>query len=224
MTPEPSADRAPQLELSLDELLSTTRAVRKRLDFERPVPRSVLEECLALAVQAPSGSNTQLWDWVFVEDPETRAKLAAIYRTRFDALYRDGGAPADYASGDPRGAQAPKVSESAAYLADTMQNVPVLLVPCIAGRPDSANSAGLWGSLLPAVWSFMLALRARGLGSAWTTMHLGDGGEREAAELLGIPYESVSQGGLFPIAYTKGTSFRPVPKRPLESITHWDRW
>ncbi|WP_299560830.1 nitroreductase family protein [uncultured Mycolicibacterium sp.] len=211
------------LNLSVDELLTTTRSVRKRLDLTRPVPREVLLECLELALQAPTGSNAQGWQWVFVEDPDKKKALADIYRANAYA-YLDQPRPA---YDDVRGERMDKVRDSARYLADHFHEVPVLLVPCLEGRPDHAPagvSASFWGSLLPAVWSFMLALRSRGLGSAWTTLHLIGDGERQAAEVLGIPYEQYSQGGLFPVAYTVGTDFRPAKRLPAEQVVHWNGW
>jgi nitroreductase len=211
------------LNLSVDELLTTTRSVRKRLDFEKPVPREVLMECLELALQAPTGSNAQRWQWVFVEDADKKKALAEIYRTNATP-YLDGPKP-EY--GDERDAQRPRVADSARYLNDHMHEAPVMLIPCLEGRPDNVPagmSGSFWGSLLPAVWSFMLALRSRGLGSAWTTLHLVGDGERQAAEVLGIPFDEYSQGGLFPIAYTKGTDFRPAKRLPAEQITHWNNW
>jgi len=211
------------LNLSADEVLTTTRSVRKRLDLEKPVPREVLMECLDLALQAPTGSNTQGWQWVFVDDPEKKKALADIYS--HNAMpYLDAPKPQ---FGDVRDDQRPLVTDSAKYLREHMHEVPVLLVPCLAGRPDgvpAGQSAGFWGSLLPAVWSFMLALRSRGLGSAWTTLHLVGKGERLAADVLGIPFEQYSQGGLFPIAYTKGTDFRRAKRLPAEQFAHWNSW
>jgi nitroreductase len=211
------------LDLSVDEVLTTTRSVRKRLDLEKPVPRELLIECLELAIQAPTGSNAQGWQWVFVDDPKKKKALADIYRTAATP-YLD--APkAEF--GDLRDDQRPLVTSSAKYLNEHLHEVPVMLIPCLKGRPDGApagTSAGFWGSLLPAAWSFMLALRSRGLGSAWTTLHLVGKGEKQAAEVLGIPFEEYSQGGLFPIAYTKGTDFRPAKRLPVEQIVHWDSW
>ena len=206
-----------QLPLTNDELLSTTRAVRKRLDLERPVERDVLLECVELAVQAPSGSNSQRWHWIFVADPAKKAALADLYRRVFEVTYTP-------AALGPLDAPGERLRSSADHLARHMQDVPVLLVPCQWGRPGdgAANQAGYWGSLLPAVWSFMLAARARGLGTAWTSMHLAH--EREAADVLGIPYERCAQGGLIPVAYTIGTDFTPGPRRDLERIVHWDSW
>ena len=211
------------LNLSADEVLTTTRSVRKRLDFDKPVPREVLTKCLDIALQAPTGSNNQGWQWVFVEDPATKKALADIYRTNATP-YLNQPKPS---LGDMRDEQRPRVEDSARYLNDHLHEVPVMLIPCLEGKPQDAvsgASAGFWGSLLPAAWSFMLALRSRGLGSAWTTLHLLGDGERQAADILGIPFDKYSQAGLFPIAYTKGTDFRPAKRLPAEELTHWDTW
>ena len=211
------------LNLSVDELLTTTRSVRKRLDFDKPVSRDVVMECLELALQAPTGSNAQGWQWVFVEDPAKKKALADIYRANATP-YLDLPKPE---RGDIRDDQIDAVMNSAKYLNDNFEKAPVLMIPCLEGRPDgapAAMSASYWGSLLPAVWSFMLALRSRGLGSAYTTLHLLGEGEKQAADLLGIPYDKYTQGGLFPIAYTKGTDFRPAKRLPAEQLSHWDSW
>jgi nitroreductase len=212
------------LNLSVDEVLTTTRSVRKRLDLDKPVPREVLLECLEQAVQAPTGSNAQGWQWVFVEDADKKKALGDIYRASFE-MYRQAPEP-QYAEGDSRGEQRARVVSSAEYLAEHMHEAPWLLVPCLEGRVDDAPQLGasFWGSLLPAAWSYMLALRSRGLGSAYTTLHLLGDGEKQAAEVLGIPFEKYSQGGLFPIAYTKGTDFKPAKRLPVEQIAHWDSW
>jgi nitroreductase len=210
------------LNLTVDEVLATTRSVRKRLDLEKPVPREVLMECLELAIQAPTGSNAQGWQWVFVEDPDKKKALAEVYRassTPYLNLPKS-----EY--GDVRDERIDLVTHSAKYLADHLHEVPVMLIPCLQGRVEKmpARSASFWASLFPAAWSFMLALRSRGLGSTWTTLHLLGDGERQAAEILGIPYDQYSQGGLFPIAYTKGTDFRPAKRVPVDKIVHWDHW
>ena len=211
------------LDLTVDELLTTTRSVRKRLDFDRPVPREVLMECLDLAIQAPTGSNSQGWQFVFVDDPDKKKALADIYRANATP-YLELRAPE---RGDIRDQQINAVMSSAKYLNEHLEKAPVMMIPCLEGRPDGAPagmSASYWGSLLPAVWSFMLALRSRGLGSAWTTLHLVGDGEKQAAEVIGIPFDTYAQGGLFPIAYTKGTDFRPAQRLPAEDLTHWNTW
>jgi len=214
-----------KLNLSIDEVLSTTRSVRKRLDFDRPVERKIVEECLNLALQAPTGGNSQGWHWIVVEDATKRKALADIYKTNFAVYASMPGRK--YEQADPRIKQMGAVRNSAMYLAEELYRAPLMLIPCIEGRVDNMPAvagAGSWGSLLPAVWSFMLALRSRGLGSAWTTIHMMNDGEKQAAELLGIPFDKVMQGGLFPIAYTIGTDFKPAKRLPLEKVLHWDKW
>jgi nitroreductase len=211
------------LDLTVDELLTTTRSVRKRLDFDKPVSREVVMECLELALQAPTGSNAQGWQWVFVDDPAKKKALADIYRANATGYL----AMPKPQRGDIRDQQMDAVHSSARYLNEHFEEAPVLMIPCLEGRPDGAPagmSASYWGSLLPAVWSFMLALRSRGLGSAWTTLHLIGEGEKQAADVLGIPFDQYAQGGLFPIAYTLGTDFRPAKRLPAEELTHWNTW
>ena len=204
-----------------DELLSTTRAVRKRLDLTRPVPRAVIEECIALSMQAPTGSNSQGWRWVVVEDADKRRALADLYRRGGEDYLTT--ASAQYAESED--AQTQRVFGSAIYLLEHLHEVPVHVIPCLAGRPPenvpAAMMAGMFGSIFPAVWSFQLALRARGLGSCLTTLHLVH--EAKAAELLGIP-DDVMQVALLPVAYTVGTDFRPADRPPASTITHWDAW
>lgn len=213
-----------RLNLSADDVLTTTRSVRKRLDFDRPVAREVVMECLEIALQAPTGSNRQGWQWVFVEDVAKKQALRDIYLENF-RLYRRVPRP-EYGSGDPRADSADRVMDSASYLAQEMHRAPVLMIPCLEGRPkmDSGAGASFWGSILPAAWSFMLALRERGIGSAWTTIHLLNEGDRKAAELLGIPHDRYCQAGLFPIAYTLGTDFKPATRLPAAELAHWDTW
>jgi nitroreductase len=207
------------LRLSPDELLSTTRAVRRRLDLERPVERELLEQCLALAQQAPTGSYRQDWHFVVVTDAERRAGLAELWR-QGAKRYLD-------AVGDP--AEVPgmmgRVLAGVVHLADHLHEVPVHVIPCIHGRTEGKGTfaqASRWGSILPATWSFMLAARSRGLGTVWTTFHLAH--EQEAAELLGIPYDEVMQAALIPVAHTIGTAFKPGVRAPLEAFVHWDGW
>jgi len=218
-----------KLNLGADEVLSTTRAVRKRLDFAKPVSMEVLRECLELATQAPTGSNAQGWHFVFVTDPVKKAKIAELYRARF-AAYRqmDVSASAERLAG-PDEAQQERVIDSAEYLSEHMAEAPVLMIPCVEGRVDQATGpmaniagASIYGSIIPAAWSFMLAARERGLGTAWTTLHLMD--EKEVADLLGIPYDRVMQVALVPIAYTKGTDFKPARRKALDDVVHVDSW
>lgn len=205
---------------STDKLLSTTRAVRKRLDLERPVEPEVIEDCLRLAIQAPTGSNAQGWRWLVITDAEQRKELAALYR-RGAGDYL---AQAENTARQQGNTQNARIFDSAVYLMEHLAEVPVHVIPCIQGRlPDNSTivAAGLFGSIFPAVWSFQMALRSRGLGSALTTLHLFF--EKEAAELLAIP-DDYMQAGLLPVAYTKGTDFKPAKRRPVEEITYWNGW
>jgi nitroreductase len=225
----------PVLPLSPDELLTTTRAVRKRLDLTRPVEDGVVLECLALAQQAPQGGNREPWQFVVVTDADRRAALAGYYRQSIDVGY--GGPPprehdaatalAERHRGDQPLDDYLRILDSVIYLYDHLQDVPVHVVPCVPALPDGEPSrgftaAGRWGGVVQGAWSFMLAARSRGLGTVWTTAHLRY--EREVAELLGIPYESYMQTALIPLAYTKGTDFRPGRRRPLDTIVRWNRW
>ncbi|GAA2141780.1 nitroreductase family protein [Actinomadura napierensis] len=213
------------LPLSPDELLTTTRTVRKRLDLARPVPMDLVRECLEIAVQAPSGSNRQGWHWIVVTDTEKRKAIGEYYRRAFATYAASGGTSAGLYADDPDRADVQRrVGDSAAYLAERMGDVPVLVIPCLrlqGGKLPEGNQAGLWGSLLPAVWNYALAARARGLGTAWTTLHLAY--EQEVADVLDLPAD-VRQGALVPTAYFTGETFRPAPRVPLEEILHVDQW
>ena len=220
-----------QLNLSNDELLSTTRAVRKRLDFDRPVSMDLIKECMELAIQAPTGSNAQGWQFVFVTDPDKRAAIGDYYQQAF-SIYREMPVAIHklHADSDDSSLTASQTrsASSADYLADNMGKAPVLMIPCIAGRTDNDAGANVLsqtatlGSVIPAAWNFMLAARARGLGSAWTTLHLMH--EKAIADLLGIPFDDFMQVALIPIAYTRGTEFKPAFRPPVETIMHVDSW
>jgi nitroreductase len=197
---------------TVDHLLSTTRAVRRRLDLERPVPPEVVEECLRLAIQAPTGSNRQGWHWVVVTDAGKRAALADMYRAGF-------GPYMDRARSGSEGLT--RVRESALWLAERLEQVPVHVIPCIEDYTKGNAHAGVWASIYPAVWSFQLALRSRGLGSVLTTLHLPRA--KDAAALLGIP-DGVLQAGLVPVAYYTGDDFKPANRRPIEHVTSWNEW
>ena len=202
---------------SVDEVLSTTRAVRRRLDLSRPVEREVILECLRLAVQAPTGGNTQDWRWLVVTDADKRAAIAELYNSAGAEYLANAAKAAD----DP---QTRRVYESAAAVTSILADVPVHVIPCIERRFDRAPlvvEATAYASIIPAAWSFLLALRSRGLGSVWTTLHLAK--EREVAQLLGIP-ATVTQIALFPVAYTVGTDFKPAKRPPVETITSWNTW
>jgi nitroreductase len=208
---------------TVDELLTTTRTVRRRLDLSKPVPPEVIQECLELAIQAPNGGNQNRYHFVVVTDPAKRAAIGAIYRTVF---YREH-APLSGA-GDPGSPVYQKRSEnqqdSARYLADHFGEVPIHIIPCVESRFENAGTfrqATRYGSILPAAWSLMLALRSRGLGTAWTTLHLYH--EKEVAALLGIP-DDVTQVVHLSVAYYAGTEFRPGPRIPARARTYWDVW
>jgi nitroreductase len=220
------------LNLTADELLMTTRAVRKRLDLARPVAADVIRDCVEIALQAPTGGNAQGWHFVAVMDAEKRAALADIYRRAWKIYQQSRGSVFEMFDTEPAGArkeQLGRVAESANYLAENLQQVPVHVIPCIGGRIDKISGqfasvalASVYGSVLPAAWSFMLAARERALGTAWTTAHLMF--EEEAADILGIPYASVTQVALIATAYSIGTEFKRSLRRPVDDILHFDQW
>ncbi len=219
---------APLLDLGPDELLTTTRSVRKRLDLTRPLEPELIRECIDVATQAPTGGNNQGWHFVVVTDPAKRAQLATWYAAAFQLFYGD--AEAAVSRVDPSDeklvAATRRVVSSAAYLAEHLAEVPVHVIPCIEGRTDVnptplALQASLWGSVLPAVWSFCLAARARGLGTCWTSLHLVE--EQGSRELLGLP-DHVMQVALIPVAHSIGTDFKPGARRNLDRIIHTDGW
>jgi nitroreductase len=200
--------------LSPDELLSTTRAVRKRLDLTRPVERELLEECFELALQAPTAGNAQGWHFVLITDSEPKIAISELYKRSKRKN--------DPATTPP---EAQKMMDASWYLAEHLHEVPVLVIPCIEGRVEGASplvQAVTWGSILPATWSFMLAARSRGLGTAWTGLHLEY--EKEAAAILGIPYEEVMQVALIPVAHTIGSEFKPGPRVKRKEKMHWNSW
>jgi len=213
--------------LTVDELLTTTRAVRRRLDLTRPVDPALIRECLELALQAPTGSNIQGWHFVVVTEPGKRAAVADAYR-RGGIAYAERAQPSGrtdrvYDEGDRVSHR--RVMSSAGYLFEHIHEVPAMLIPCIYGRFDGApivDQATWLGSILPAVWSFMLAARSRGLGTSWTTIHLVN--EEEVARILDIPYDRVTQVALIPVAHTVGTTFSPGRRLPVDEVLHWDRW
>ena len=200
-------------EISVDHLLTTTRSVRKRLDLRRAVDPRIIQECIDLAVQAPNGGNLGRYHFVVVTDPAKRTRIALLYRKAFDEFLPHG-----------RGVYAPGVLASSVHLAEHLHEVPVHIIPCIEGRVETRGvfrQATIYGSILPAAWSLMLALRSRGLGSAWTTLHLMH--EKEIATLLGIP-DDVTQVCLLPVAYFSGDDFKPARRVPGRDCTYWDTW
>ncbi len=202
---------------SVDELLTTTRAVRQRLDVTRPVRREVILDCVRLAMQAPTASNAQDWRWLVITDADKRAAIAEMYRSV-------GGEYLAHAAATEADPQTRRVYRSALALTETLAQVPVHVIPCLQRRFDESDrlvAASAWASIIPAAWSFLLALRSRGLGSVWTTMHLAKA--QQVAELLEIP-ATVTQAALFPVAYTIGTDFRPASRPPPQTVTFWNTW
>jgi nitroreductase len=202
---------------SVDYILETTRSVRKRLDLTRPVDREVVMECLDIALQAPTGGNAQGWNWLVVTEAGKKAKIGDYYKRSFKAYARGGRIPG---RGNPN--QLKKVYDSASYLADHMGEVPMMVFACVHGRPvNNQLAAGLYGSIIPAAWSLMLALRARGIGAAWTTLHLAY--EKECNKILGIP-DNVTTAALLPVAYFTGETFKKAKRLPAEELTYWETW
>jgi nitroreductase len=210
---------------TVDTLLTTTRTVRKRLDFTRPVEQEIIQRCIEIAVQAPTGSNRQNWHFLVITDPDKRARIAELYRQSFEAYVGPQRTKlAGESKTETQASQTHRVLDSATYLAQNMQHVPVLILACIEGQPKGSSplvQAGHYGSILPAAWSLMLALRARGLGAAWTTLHLRY--EKQVAQLLGIP-DDVTQAVLLPVAYYTGGDFHPAHRNDPKAITYWDEW
>ncbi|MGW6336670.1 nitroreductase family protein [Nocardia rhamnosiphila] len=210
--------------LSADEVLSTTRAVRKRLDLTKPVPRHLIEECVDLATQAPTGRNRQRWHFLVVTDNAQRAAVADVYRR---AVHLAPGTPLtsrDLYRMNAHGSW-PRIADGLDYLYKHIHQVPAIVIPAVEGRTDHATvseQAGTWGSILPAVWSFMLAARARGLGTVWTTAQAPL--ERELAQILHVPYDRVMLAALIPLAFTVGTDFRPARRMPRDQVLHWNKW
>ncbi|MGQ5639988.1 MULTISPECIES: nitroreductase family protein [unclassified Streptomyces] len=207
------------LPLTAEELLTTTRSVRRGLDLDRPVDPELVKDCLRIALQAPNGNNRQNWRWIVLTDPAIRADVGAVYRAAFhdrnaETLRRLPELPPETRA----------VMSGARLLAERLHRVPVLVIPCLEvadGRLPVGNQAALWASLLPAAWSYALAARSRGLVTAWTAVHLDR--EREVADLLGLP-PTVRQGALLPTAHPLRTTFRPGPRRPLEEVLHLNGW
>ena len=218
-----------------DKLLTTTRSIRRRLDLSRPVPPELIEECLEVAVQSPSATNTQKWRFMVIRDADKRAGIARLYKQAFESYWEQAD-DATYGTTGPastpegaRGKPPPynslqRMIDSAVYLVDHLHEVPVHVLFCIEDQVRDVplfDQATAYGSILPAAWSFMLAARARGLGCCWTTVHLTHADE--AAKLLNIP-DTVTQCVLLPVAYYTGTDFKAARRIPASQLTHWDTW
>lgn len=228
-----SKDHVMDLDLaSVDHVLTTTRSVRQRLDLDSPVPLEMIEEAIQIALQAPTGANTQTWRFVVVTDAADKAAIADYYR-RGAASYVEGKtalsrtgvtAMREYEAEDLRQQQRDAVLKSGGYLMEHLQRVPVMIIPCIEGRfeqDDVFTQASMWGSILPATWSLMLALRSRRLASAWTTLHLQY--EQEVSALLGIP-SNYTQAALLPVGWLTGGDLKPAKRLPVEEVTYWGKW
>jgi nitroreductase len=217
----PGMSEAPFDLSQTDRLLTTTRAVRKRLDLTRPVPRELIVDCIRIAVQGPAGGNVQQWRWLVVDDPDKKAGIAELYRRAYEP-YIESQREMVAKVGRP---DANAIMESSDHLSAVLADVPAMVIPCYIGAIDAAmpqgQLAGLYGSVLPSVWSFMLAARSRGLGTAWTTLHLAF--EAEARQILGIP-EHVMQVAMTPVAYYTGTDFKPATRLPAERVTYFNGW
>lgn len=213
-------------ELTAHEVLTTTRTVRRRLDLDRPVDLELVRRALTVAQQAPSGSNAQNWHFLVITDADRRAAIGEYYRKAATAYFETPKSAGGEPHPDPdRERTQQRVRGSAVYLAENMGRVPVLVIPCIETPqlPElpAGNQSWLWGSILPAAWSYMLAARNLGLGTAWTTLHLSH--EREVAELLGLP-PAVHQAALIPTAHYTGETFKPAPRQPVEEVLHLNQW
>ena len=214
----------PDLE-SVDIALTTTRSVRRRIDWERPVPPEVIERCIDIATQAPTGLNLEAWRFLVITDPARKLGMAQLYRKSFEQMAE---LRAEYArqTGTEPSAHRPKPSALRKVhrdLADRLHEMPALILVCMQGRPDDtlARQVGFYGSILPAAWSLMVALRARGLGSTWTSLHLIN--ERETAALLGIP-DDVTQTVLLPVGYMRNAVLAPAPRKSAREVTYWNEW
>jgi len=205
-----------------DELLTTTRSVRRRLDLKRPVPAELIEECLDIAVQAPTATNSQRWRFVVITDAGQRAKVAQVYGDAFRDYWA--ATSPDYKASGPLAAENQRMIDSARYLVDHLKDVPVHVLFCIEGKPDVESLfdlSNVFGTIMPAAWSFMLAARARGLGCCWTSVHLlnADG----AAQALGLP-DTILQAVLLPVGYYVGEEFHAAPRIPARELTYWNKW
>jgi len=203
---------------SVDIALTTTRSVRRRIDWQRPVPAEVIERCIDIAIQAPTGLNLEAWRFLVVTDPARKLGMAELYRKSFEQMAE---LRAEYAR--QTGTQPPALRKVHRDLADRLHEMPALILVCMQGRPDDtlARQVGFYGSILPAAWSLMVALRTRGLGSTWTSLHLIH--ERETAKLLGIP-DDVTQTVLLPVGYMRDAVLAPAPRKGAREVTYWNEW
>ncbi|MBJ18330.1 MAG: nitroreductase family protein [bacterium] len=203
------------------EVVSTTRSVRRRLDFDRAVAPELIERCIDAAVQAPTGMNREAWRFLVLTESEPKARVAELYRSGFDGLatrFRN------QLPSERRDQELPNERPTYVGLAENLHRMPALILVCSEGRPDPDNAAmqvAFYGSVLPAAWSLMLALRASGLGTTWTTLLVTE--EDRVADALGIPAD-VTQTILLPVAYTKGAVLKPATRMGASEVTYWNRW
>lgn len=222
-----TSDHAVLDHLGAHELITTTRAVRLRLDLEREVDPALLRDCVADALQAPQGSNLMRTEFLIVRDPDRIAAIGRIYREEFDRFYRASETGLFHrVDPDPRhAAQSRRTRESAEHLAAVMSEVPAIVIPCLTPRlaeGDVLTAKHRLATVYPTVWNFMLAARLRGLGTCWTGMTLGR--EADVAEIVGVDPAEVEQVCMIPVAHHTGTSFRQAWRPPAEEFIHWDLW
>lgn len=203
-----------------DRLMMTTKQVRRRLNLDKRVPTDIVLDCIDVASRAPIGGNMQVNRWLLIDDADTKSALAALYRRTGTDYLENGRKQVEAAGSDPTSV---KVVESSIYLLDHLHQVPLMIIPVRMGRPGTEvfEQATFWGSVTPGVWSLQMALRSRGIGSAWTTLHLYH--EKEANALLGIP-DDFTQVALLPVAYFLGDDFAPSKRRPAQDVTYLNQW
>jgi nitroreductase len=228
---------------AIDEILTTTRTVRRGMDLTRPVARELIDECLGIALHAPNASNRQQWRFVLLDDPRLKDAVATYYRRaaaaraeslraeslraeslRAESLRAESLRAESLRDGAPMDAARHRIESSVSYLAQHLHEVPCLVLAGMRGRPPAgaalAQQASYWGSIFPALWSFMLAARSRGLVSALTTVHLAY--EREVAEAIGIPRDEIAQAALIPVAHALRPRSRPAARRPVSEVAGWN--
>lgn len=211
------APATPDYQAIVDHALMTTRGVRQRLDFDRDVDDQIILDCIDVAEQAPTGGNNGSRRWMIIRDQDTKDRMAELYLSAgvdwvIETAKRLEGS----------GHQNERLMTGARHLGENIARTPALVMPTILGRHDGSGRPGLFDSVIQSAWSFMVALRARGLGTVWTTMYLNEA--PAVAELLDLP-EHVTQICLFPVAYTIGTDFKPTSRRyPAREIAYFDRY
>lgn len=197
--------------MELFEAISTLRAMR-RLKPD-PVSDEDIWKLLDAAIKAPSGGNSQPWNFLVIRDPETKKKIGEYYRDAWDKSYGSGPGRALREREGMSG-----VYRSAEHLALHLADAPVFIIATT--RAGGANNPLGGASIYPAVQNLMLAARALGLGTTLTTLHKLH--ENEVKELLGIP-EPVQTMALIPVGWPKG-KFGVPPRMPVEKVVYWEKW